>query len=63
MILDLSLKGKLNIEDDIRVYLPNLYNKVKEGIKIKHLINHTSGIKEYAELFDQKGDIWWKKLV
>ena len=40
MILDLSLKGKLNIEDDIRVYLPNLYNKVKEGIKIRHLINH-----------------------
>ena len=62
MVLDLSLKGKLNIDDDIRVYLPNLYNKVKVGIKIRHLINHTSGVQEYAELFDQKGDIWWKKV-
>ena len=33
MILDLSMKGKLNLEEDIRKYFPNLYNKVNEKSK------------------------------
>ena len=62
MILDLSMKGKLNLEEDIRKYFPNLYNKVNEKIKVRHLINHTSGIHEYVNLIDQEGKVWWKQV-
>ena len=62
MILDLSLKGKLNLDEDVRKYFPNLYNKVNEKIKVRHLINHTSGIHEYVDLIDQEGKVWWKQV-
>ena len=62
MILDLALKNELNLEDDIRKYLPSLYPKVSEQIKIRHLVNHTSGIRDYVELLDMKGRVWWKRF-
>ena len=62
MILQLSLEHKLSLEDDLRKYLPNLYPKVKELIKIRHLINHTSGIRDYVELMSLQNNIWWKQV-
>ena len=62
MILQLHLEEKLNLEDDIRKYLPSLYPNVKEKIKIRHLINHTSGIRDYVELMTMKNKIWWKQV-
>jgi D-alanyl-D-alanine carboxypeptidase len=44
-ILMLDEEGKLSTEDEVRKYL-DLSNKFK-GIKIKHLIFHTSGIPDY----------------
>mgnify|MGYP001158121566 FL=1 len=60
MILDLSIKKQLKLDDDIRKYLPSLYPNTKDRINIRHLINHTSGIHEYVELLDQQGLVWWK---
>ena len=62
MILQLSFYEKLNLEDDIRKYLPNLYPDVKEEIKIRHLLNHTSGIRDYVELVDLDGLVWWQRF-
>ncbi|MGC6432397.1 MAG: serine hydrolase domain-containing protein [Jejuia sp.] len=62
MILQLSLEEKLSLEDDIRKYLPNLYSNVKDIIRIRHLINHTSGVRDYVELLDLEGDVWWKRF-
>ena len=62
MILDLSMKGKLNLDEDIRKYFPNLYKKVDDEIKIRHLVNHTSGIHEYVNLISQKDKVWWKQV-
>jgi hypothetical protein len=62
MILQLALEHKLNLEDDIRKYLPTLYPKVKESIKIRHLVNHTSGIRDYVELMGLQNNIWWKQV-
>jgi len=61
MILDLFLKEKLSLEDDIRKYLPDLYPKVKEAIKIRHLINHTSGIRDYCDLMGIQQNAWWRR--
>ncbi len=62
MILDLSLKGDLNLEDDVRLHLPKIYTDVKQDIKIRHLLNHTSGIRDYVELLDMEGEVWWKRF-
>lgn len=62
MILKLSLEAKLSLEDDVRKYLPNLYKKVADKIKIRHLLNHTSGIRDYVELLDLDGLVWWQRF-
>ncbi|MDT7831500.1 serine hydrolase domain-containing protein [Flavobacteriaceae bacterium S356] len=62
MILQLSLEQKLRLEDDVRKYLPFLYPKIKEKIKIRHLINHTSGIRDYVDLMNLQNRIWWKQV-
>lgn len=45
----LSLQGKLSLDDDIRKYIPELpvYHK---PITVRHLIHHTSGIRDYLGL-------------
>ena len=62
MILDLSLKGKISLDEDIREYFPNLYKTVSDKIRIRHLINHTSGIHEYVNLISHKNKVWWKQV-
>ena len=62
MILDLSLKEKLELNDDFRKYIPNLYTTVDAEIKIRHLLNHTSGIPEYVDLMSEEGPVWWKRV-
>lgn len=47
-ILKLVEKGKLSLEDDVRSLLPDL---PYQGITIRMLLNHTSGLPDYMELF------------
>lgn len=62
MVLQLSFEQKLSLEDDVREYIPYLYPKVKEKIKIRHLINHTSGIRDYVDLMNLQNRVWWKQV-
>ncbi|MBU2929463.1 serine hydrolase domain-containing protein, partial [Winogradskyella psychrotolerans] len=41
--------GKISLDDDIRLYLPE-FPDYEDVIKIKHLLNHTSGIRNYHTL-------------
>lgn len=61
MILDLSQQGKLSLEDDIRQYLPHLYPTIKDSIRIRHLLNHTSGIRDYCDMMSLQGKAWWRR--
>ncbi|WP_178986541.1 serine hydrolase domain-containing protein [Winogradskyella helgolandensis] len=45
----LANDGKISLDDDIRIYLPE-FPKYEETIRIKHLLNHTSGIRNYHTL-------------
>lgn len=47
-IMMLKEKDKLDFDDDIRKYLPTI---PYEGITIRHLLTHTSGLPEYEPLF------------
>ncbi len=47
-IMMMKEKGKLSYDDDIRKYLPSI---PYEGMTIRHLLTHTSGLPEYEQLF------------
>lgn len=53
----LVLENKLGLEDEISAYLPELDN-FSQGIKVKHLIHQTSGIKDYPNLMIFRGDAY-----
>ena len=45
----LANDGKISLDDDIRTFIPE-FPKYDEVIKIRHLLNHTSGIRNYHTL-------------
>ena len=48
-IVLLATQGKLHLDDDIHKYLP-WFPDLKEKITIRHLLNHTSGIRDQWQL-------------
>ena len=59
-VLKLSEEGKLNLEDDFRKFLPDLYENIQQKITISNLLTHTSGIRDVYYLWGLKGMTWWK---
>lgn len=53
-ILLLEEEGKLSLEDDIRIYLPEMH-KFEPKITISNLLNHTSGLKDQFNLLRLSG--------
>jgi CubicO group peptidase (beta-lactamase class C family) len=53
-ILLLEKQGKLSVNDDVRKYLPELPDYGSK-ITILHLLNHTSGLRDYLTLMDLAG--------
>ena len=53
-ILLLEQQGKLSLDDDVRKYIPELPDYGKT-ITLRHLLTHTSGLRDYAVLFDLAG--------
>ncbi|MBX2965804.1 MAG: beta-lactamase family protein [Cyclobacteriaceae bacterium] len=53
-VLLLAKEGKLSLSDDVRKYIPELpvYDK---PITIQHLLNHTSGLKDWGVVFGLTG--------
>ncbi|MFZ1808846.1 MAG: serine hydrolase domain-containing protein [Cyclobacteriaceae bacterium] len=52
-IIMLKQDGKLNYDDPIEKYLPGINY---QGITIRHLLTHTSGLPDYYEVMDQHWD-------
>src|SRR5262245_32152726 len=53
-ILLLEQQGKLSLNDDIRKYLPEIPDYGHQ-VTILHLLNHTSGLRDYLTLFELAG--------
>jgi CubicO group peptidase (beta-lactamase class C family) len=45
----LALDGKLNLADDVRKYVPEIPT-YERPITIRHLLNHTSGLRDWGEI-------------
>ncbi len=50
----LVLDRKLSLDDDVQKYVPEL-PAYQRPITIRHLIHHTSGLRDYLDLFDLAG--------
>ena len=50
----LTTQGKISLDDDIRKYLPEL-PPYSPPVTVRHLIYHTSGIREYSHLMQLAG--------
>lgn len=50
----LAEDGKLSLDDDVRRYLPELAD-YKRTITIRHLVHHTSGLRDWWALVDAAG--------
>ena len=50
----LALDGKLSLDDDVRKWLPEL-PEYEAPITLRHLIHHTSGLRDYLNLFPLAG--------
>jgi len=50
----LELEGKLSIDDDVRRWLPEL-PAYERPIRLRHMIYHTSGLRDYLTLFPLAG--------
>jgi CubicO group peptidase (beta-lactamase class C family) len=53
-ILFLEKQGKLSVNDDVQKYIPELPD-YGQKITILHLLNHTSGLRDYLTLMDLAG--------
>ena len=53
-ILLLEAQGKLSLDDDIRKYIPEMPN-YGVAIKIRHLMHHSSGIRDWGSIAELAG--------
>ncbi|HWQ03103.1 MAG TPA: serine hydrolase domain-containing protein [Candidatus Nitrosotenuis sp.] len=53
-IILLAQQGKLSLDDDVRKFVPELRD-FGARITIRHLLNHTSGLRDYLTLFSLSG--------
>ena len=53
-ILLLAQEHKLSLDDDVRKYLPEIPN-YGSTITIRDMLHHTSGLRNYDDLFDLEG--------
>jgi CubicO group peptidase (beta-lactamase class C family) len=55
-ILQLAERGKLNLDDSLRKFYPE-FPVYADKITVRHLLNHTSGLPDYIELFLKSGKL------
>lgn len=54
VVVLLAREGNFSLDDPIRTYLPEL-PALYQPITLRHLLHHTSGIRDYLELMEMKG--------
>jgi CubicO group peptidase (beta-lactamase class C family) len=50
----LAAEGKLTLEDEVRKFIPEL-PQYPQPVRIRHLVHHTSGLRDYLTLFSLAG--------
>jgi CubicO group peptidase (beta-lactamase class C family) len=50
----LAQQGKLSLDDDVRKYVPEVPD-FGTPITLRHLLHHTSGLRDFLEMLEMKG--------
>lgn len=50
----LALQEKISLDDDVRKYIPEI-PKYQKPIKVRNLVHHTSGLRDYTSLLPRAG--------
>lgn len=57
----LASEGKLNLDDDVRKYIPE-HPQMAETVTLRQLVHHTGGVRDWVELLHLSGfhfdDVW-----
>lgn len=61
-VMQLVEQGKVKLDDSIAVYVPNL-PAAWRGVKIRQLLNHTSGIPSYTDVGERWRKRWGDELT
>ena len=61
--LDLIEQGRLSLDDDMRKFIPELYPDASTPIRIRHLLTHTSGLRDVYDLWALTGVTWWRQFI
>lgn len=59
-VLTLAVEGKLSLDDDIQLYLPEM-GEAGAHVTIRHLLDHTGGLREQSSLRGMAG--WFQRDV
>lgn len=62
-ILELEREGVLDLQDDIRIHLPELFPDHASFLTIAQLLDHSSGIRDVYDLWALQGKTWWKHFL
>ena len=62
-VLELAERDALSLDDDVRKYFPELLPDVEHPILVRHLITHSSGIRDVYDLWSISGVTWWQEFI
>ena len=62
-LLQLIQAGEIALEDPVSNYLPSYFEEYSGVLKVKHLLSHTSGIRDVYDLWALQGKTWWQLFV
>ncbi len=63
MVLQQMQAGQLQLEQDIRVLLPDYFTELDTPITVKDLLSHRSGVRDVYDLWALQGHTWWRLFV
>lgn len=56
-------EGKISLDDDIRLFFPDLFGNIDDPILVQNLLNHSSGIRDVYDLWALTGITWWQEFI
>ncbi len=62
-VLKLKREGRLDLDDDIRKYLPELFPRQDRVVTIANLLDQSSGIRDVYDLWALQGKTWWENFL
>lgn len=63
VILSLVQEGRLSLDASVAQLLPDALPLIGERITVRHLLTHTSGLRDVYDLWSLAGTTWWQSFL